>query len=1114
MSRGSDTAGQKLWNDPALAELVERETAAVLWSLDGSRVIGASVGTAGLAPALRAAGGENLRGRLRRVAAALSAGSGVRLERVTLPQGYGITRLLLECHRVATGDGEFLLTILRGPLPRLPRVVVEQEPISGDAAPVAAEAVAVRPHDDVPDAAAGRADQFGRLFAFAGSRPTVRFIWESDTDGCLTRVSTELAALVGHEAGAIGGRTWPSLVDAGIVVDPGDGVAAALARQATWSGKEVQWRVGDDADMPRLIVEMAGIPVHDGRRRFRGYRGFGIARVARLRDSMQDVDIQEALTASRRDEPRETPDTRPRDEGHRAGLSDNEKQAFRDIAKALGVLRSSAAAEAQEPARSEASAPAKADKPQKPTGRGAAGLRLVPDETEKAQPEVKLPPAPAAEAEQPVVAERDASMSAVSDSEVSHAKSNDAAPAPFGTLSDHMSHRKRLLLRPVDDFDETETETAAPPEEEMLPPLADTGSPDPLPEKPEPRPAIAGLEPVSAELDTEGPLAAMRPDPVDDEPEPVETPAVASIAVPPPDVVVLREVTAADTVVPDTVVPDVMPAVARLPVSALPPAAEAHEAASSDARVDVGLDVSDSVALIANRLPIGMIVSRDTETLFVNRALLDLLGYEDAAAFRSAGGLRSLFVSTPGGGDAPLALRTAYGAPVSVDARMTTIPWADQDRPATLISFRRAIEPRTEAHLRALERELRHQEARVRALDTILDTATDGVVTLDGLGRLLSMNRSAEALFGCEETDVVGGTFWHLLSPESRSVATAYFEGLRAGGLASVLNDGLAVRARAPAAAGPGADEIPLTMIMGRLAPDPGDGAPGTGRGHAGRSQRFFAILRDVSGSAPAAGHIAAPARLESGDQAQFLARVSHEIRTPLNAIIGFAEVMLEERFGPIGTERYREYLRDIHSSGGQVISLVNDLLDLARIEAGRLELAPADVLLNHVVSACVGLMMPQAERQQVVLRTSLPQGLPSVNIDERALQQIVLNLLSNAVKFTDAGGQVIVSTARTDDGGAALRIRDTGIGMTRSQVTAALTPFAQLNTTHLGRADGAGLGLPLTRALVEASGGRFSITSTPTEGTLVEIVFPRTAAAQGKTPSAGVQERANPSSQ
>ena len=226
-----------------------------------------------------------------------------------------------------------------------------------------------------------------------------------------------------------------------------------------------------------------------------------------------------------------------------------------------------------------------------------------------------------------------------------------------------------------------------------------------------------------------------------------------------------------------------------------------------------------------------------------------------------------------------------------------------------------------------------------------------------------------------------------------------------------------------------------------------------------------------------------------SAQKSDFLAKISHEIRTPLSAIIGFAEVMIEERFGPVGNERYLEYLRDIHASGGHVISLINDLLDLSKIEAGRFDLTFVSVDVNEIVARSVALMQPQASGSRVVVRTALANRLPRVVADERSLRQIVLNLLSNAVKFTDPGGQVIVSTALTDRGEVAIRIRDTGIGMTEKEIEIALEPFRQLATAR--RAGGTGLGLPLTKALIEANRASLSIRSARDAGTLVEVTFP-----------------------
>jgi signal transduction histidine kinase len=225
--------------------------------------------------------------------------------------------------------------------------------------------------------------------------------------------------------------------------------------------------------------------------------------------------------------------------------------------------------------------------------------------------------------------------------------------------------------------------------------------------------------------------------------------------------------------------------------------------------------------------------------------------------------------------------------------------------------------------------------------------------------------------------------------------------------------------------------------------------------------------------------------------KADFLAQVSHEIRTPLNAITGFAEVIMAERFGPIGNERYREYLKDIHAAGTHLVSLLNDLIDLSKIETGQLELAFVNVGLNELTQQCVGIMQPDASRARIIIRTSLTPGLPQVVADERSLRQIVLNLLSNSIRFTGPGGQVIVSTLLADNGEAVLRVRDTGAGMSEGDIAAAMEPFRQAATAGSWGSGGTGLALPLTKALAEANRANFNIKSAPNAGTLVEVAFP-----------------------
>jgi signal transduction histidine kinase len=226
--------------------------------------------------------------------------------------------------------------------------------------------------------------------------------------------------------------------------------------------------------------------------------------------------------------------------------------------------------------------------------------------------------------------------------------------------------------------------------------------------------------------------------------------------------------------------------------------------------------------------------------------------------------------------------------------------------------------------------------------------------------------------------------------------------------------------------------------------------------------------------------------------KAEFLSKVSHELRTPLNSITGFAEVMLSERFGPIGNERYSEYLKDIHEAGTHLVALINDMLDLSKVESGQLDLTFVNVSLNDLTQQCVGIMQPQANRARIIIRTSITPGLPQIVVDERSLRQILINLLANAIKFTGPGGQVIVSTAISDSGEVVLRVRDTGVGMTEKDIEAALEPYRQSATSGSWGSGGTGLGLPLTKALAEANRANFGIKSAPNAGTLVEITFPR----------------------
>ena len=508
---------------------------------------------------------------------------------------------------------------------------------------------------------------------------------------------------------------------------------------------------------------------------------------------------------------------------------------------------------------------------------------------------------------------------------------------------------------------------------------------------------------------------------------------------------------------------------------------EAEAAAVAVPSFDAALEgvIDRHARPLLDRMPIGILISRLEVPIYLNKTLLDLLGYADADEFHAAGGLEAMFrgrspehlADAASGGAIPLV--THAGEIVPVEARVQAIDW-DGD-PATMLCLRPSREAETLTRLRNAEQDLRGRDTEIRELHAILDTATDGVAILDEDGLLLSFNRAAQALFGYEQNELVGKSFTTLLLADSHQRATDYLAGLKSSGVASVMNDGREVDGRARQGG-----VIPLFMTLGRIT--------------AGGSSKFCAVLRDITSWKKAERELneaRKQAERASSLKSDFLAKVSHEIRTPLNAILGFAEVIIEERFGPIGNERYKDYLKDIHASGTHVMSLVNDLLDLSKIEAGRLELNFGAVDANKIVSECVSLMQPQANRERVIIRMSLAQRLPNIVADERSLRQIVLNLLSNAVKFNEPGGQVIVSTALTDAGHAVIRIRDTGIGMTEAEAQLALEPFRQLATSRVS--GGTGLGLPLTKALVEANRASFTIKSKKKEGTLIEVAFPPT---------------------
>lgn len=504
--------------------------------------------------------------------------------------------------------------------------------------------------------------------------------------------------------------------------------------------------------------------------------------------------------------------------------------------------------------------------------------------------------------------------------------------------------------------------------------------------------------------------------------------------------------------------------------------------APSRRQMDYGL-----TGAVVDALPVALLVHVGDRLIHANPEFFRLTGYANLEDLEASGGLDILLAGPDEDahdGDGTMALRHADGESTSaVRARLQSIRWEDgtalmlaltpvHEKPT--LSLVETVPAPVEAEERTADQAtISTLRIEVSELRSILETATDGVVVVGQDGDIRSMNRSASALFNYDEDETRGRPFAMLFAHESQKAVLDYLAGLSGHGVASVLNDGREVIGR-EAAGG----FIPLFMTMGRLSSSSG----------------FCAVIRDITQwkrTEEELRNAKRAAETANAHKSDFLARVSHEIRTPLNAIIGFSDMMATERFGPIGHPRYIEYANDIGRSGRHVLDIVNDLLDISKIEAGEMELDFTAVGLNETISEAVSLVQPQANAQRVIIRTSLSANVPQIVADLRSIKQIALNILSNAIRFTPSGGQIVVSTAYEANGSVVLRIRDTGVGMTRSELEQAMKPFRQVTTGARKRGDGTGLGLPLTKAMVDANRANFSINSTPNEGTLVEVIFP-----------------------
>jgi PAS domain S-box-containing protein len=848
-----------------------------------------------------------------------------------------------------------------------------------------------------------------------------RVLWESDSEDRITAISPDLVAILDlpspHE---LLGHRWIDLINVRIK-DLGEGFISAISARKTFSNHRLLFRVGETGRA--FIIDMSGSPVLGANHAFAGFRGFGLPRFNEEAVPSGSAGMASAALA---------PDIA--DDGPLPG----DASVAGQISLPEHAPERLSAAEASPAVTEILAEPAALD----------------------VSPAIEIP---AIKAETAIKAELSkVERNAFRQIAKALGANVDAEPAPAASsLTDVAGNAEALPLPGPADVEHVDESISR-----EIDPVAEIMAADPAEQR---------VDSVDAEPDTAG----IEPDPADDDSDSISDlemiDGVQSGGLPvlhAPEGLEVSGVHPVPAAAVDAVAEApsiVVPLHPQVPPAAKPDTVEVARRAAPPTLVPAS---GDGFAELLDKLPIGVMVNRGGEAIYANRTFLDLLGYVSLDQIEQMGGLDRLFRGpAPHEGGGAVNLMAQDGDIETVEARLSSINW--RGKAATLMAFRRALDPDAPAKLQAAELDIAKRDKRLSELAAILDTATDGVVTVDDQGRILSLNSTAEALFGYDQREVTGEPISILFAPDSHNLAMDYLEGLKGGGVASVLNDGREVLGRVRQGG-----QVPLFMTMGRIA----DGA----------ERKFCAVLRDITAWKLAERELTEArkaAERASAQKSDVLAKISHEIRTPLNAIIGFSEVMAEERFGPIGNERYKEYSRDIRESGGYLISLVNDLLDLAKIEAGRLDLEFVSVNLNDIATSAVALLQPEAARNRVVLRSGLSPKLPPVVADERSLRQIVINLLSNAVKFTDAGGQVIVSTALGDKGEAILRVRDTGIGMTEKELALALEPFRQVSTTNRG--GGTGLGLPLTKALVEANRGSFVITSIKAEGTLAEVIFP-----------------------
>ncbi|HEY0836834.1 MAG TPA: ATP-binding protein [Azospirillum sp.] len=384
-----------------------------------------------------------------------------------------------------------------------------------------------------------------------------------------------------------------------------------------------------------------------------------------------------------------------------------------------------------------------------------------------------------------------------------------------------------------------------------------------------------------------------------------------------------------------------------------------------------------------------------------------------------------------------------------------------------------------------------------RRIRGILESMVDAVVTIDARGQIETFNPAAERMFGYQEAEVVGKSVGILIPEGFRADHGRWMSGYRPGASRIIGQD------REVQALRRDGTTFPMNLAVSELMLHGGDPANGTTGGPA---RVFVGVIRDITvRKQKEAELLAAKSQAEMANRAksEFLANMSHELRTPLNAIIGFSEILDSEFFGKLN-DRQKSCARDIHDSGKHLLDIVNAVLDMSKIEAGRYELTEEVLDPAEAVAQCLMMVRDRAQDAGVELHNEVAGRLPHIWADRRAFKQVLLNLLSNAVKFTPSGGGVTVRAAVGEDGCLAVTVADTGIGIPREFMAHLFEPFRQADNSASRRYEGTGLGLSISKNFMELHGGTLSCDSAVGSGTTMTARLPAsrvmTADKTGKT--------------